>query len=133
MNEAERRRSSRLVVPFVADEELAVIHHGNRDVPAKLVDFSTGGALLCVIDLVINAEWDANLEDLCDLSMYHERSVFQVKAKVVRTLGKFVAFEFVEQAPEVAKKIQDKMNRMTALCLEAERPTGRRAKAAGAH
>jgi len=120
MSAVDRRRSDRLA-PLEADEELVFIHYGGRDTPAKLVDFSREGVLLGLIDALIDWECHAEKGETCDVSMYHESSIFQVKAKVVRKTPKAIALEFAEQSPKVAAKIDSKYERLAALCEQMNR------------
>jgi hypothetical protein len=132
MSAVERRRSDRLV-PLEADEELVFIHYGGRDTPARLVDFSKEGVLLDLIDMLIDWECYAEKGEICDVSMYHESSIFQVKAKVVRKTPKALALEFAEQSPKVAAKIDSKYERLAALCARINRLVHQNGKTTRVH
>jgi hypothetical protein len=104
MSEVERRRALR--VPFF-QEEAAVIHAVNRDIPVKIVDLSSSGALFSLDMLAPDARQVAKGENL-ELSIQADRFVFQVAARVVRTTQEFVAVEFVADSDTV-RKIEEKL------------------------
>src|SRR5215813_12662639 len=104
MSDVERRRSLR--VPFF-QEEAAVIHAINRDIPVKIVDLSSSGALFSLEMLGPDARQVAKDQRL-ELSIQAERFVIQVVARVVRTTQEFVAVEFLADS-EAAKKIEEKL------------------------
>ena len=108
MSATERRRSAR--VPFF-EEEPAVIHAVNRDIPVKIVDLSQTGALFSIDPMAPDTRIliaDQQLE----LSIQAEHSVFQVAARVVRTTREFVAVEFTANS-EANQKIAEKLGTVT--------------------
>jgi hypothetical protein len=104
MSDVERRRSLR--VPFF-QEEAAVIHAVNRDIPVKIIDLSSSGALFC-FDMLAPDARSVAMNQRLELSIQAERSVFQVAARVVRTSQGFVAVEFLAD-PDAAEKIEEKL------------------------
>jgi len=104
MSDVERRRSLR--VPFF-QEEAAVIHAVNRDIPVKIIDLSSSGALLSLDMLAPDAQSVA-INQRLELSIQAEHFVFQVAARVVRTAQGFVAVEFLADA-DAARKIEEKL------------------------
>jgi hypothetical protein len=107
MSDVERRRSLR--VPFF-QEEAAVIHAVNRDIPVKIIDLSSSGALFSLDMLAPDARSVATNQRI-ELSIQAERFVFQVAARVVRTAQGFVAVEFLADS-DAAKKIEEKLGSM---------------------
>jgi c-di-GMP-binding flagellar brake protein YcgR len=122
---AERRRSARI---SVFQEEAAVIHANDRDLPVKVVDLSSTGALVSLLDmpgrLPLAGMFFADGERL-QLSMHDERSVFQIAVRVVRTAHEFIAVEFLDKGDAIAGKIQKK------LLVFKKSPSGQKAKGAG--
>jgi len=109
MSDLERRRSLR--VPFF-QEEAAVIHAVNRDIPVKIVDLSSSGALFSLDMLAPDARQVAEGQKL-ELSIQAERFVIQVTARVVRTTQEFVAVEFLAE-PDAARKLEEKLRSIEA-------------------
>jgi len=109
MSDVERRRSLR--VPFF-QEEAAVVHAVNRDIPVKIVDLSSSGALFSLDMLAPDARQVTKGQQL-ELSFQAERFVVQVAARVVRTTKEFVAVEFLVDS-EAAKKIAEKLRSIEA-------------------
>jgi hypothetical protein len=109
MSDVERRRSLR--VP-VFQEEAAVIHAINRDIPVKIVDLSSSGALFSLDMLAPDARQVAKGQKL-ELSIQAERFVFQVTARVVRTTQEFVAVEFLADS-DAARKLEEKLRSIEA-------------------
>ncbi len=103
---AEDKRRSERTIPCVADEEVVVIHHqGNEDLLAKLMDLSEVGTLVYLLA-------DGDLAGAATLSIYHQGTVFDVPATVVRQSGRLVAFDFANPAEDVLREIQSKLIRM---------------------
>jgi hypothetical protein len=106
-NRIERRRSAR--IPFLL-EEAAVIHAGDRELPARLVDLSYIGALVTLLDMPALGSRDFIPDERLELSMHHNDSVFHIMARVVRTGPLFVAVEFVDEKTDVIDKLRAKIN-----------------------
>src|SRR5581483_6135641 len=98
MSAIERRRSLR--VP-IFQEEAAVIHAVNRDIPVTIVDLSTTGALFS-LDMLAPDAGVIDSNQRLQLSMQSQQSVFHVAARVVRTTQGFVAVEFLAD-PDAAR------------------------------
>ena len=104
MSAVERRRSLR--IPFF-EEEAAVIHAINHDIPVRIVDLSDIGALFSLNMMDADTRsFTANQQ--LQLSLQYEHSVFQIAARVVRTTHEFVAVEFAPDT-EARQKIADKL------------------------
>ena len=84
-----------------------MIHAANRDIPVKILDLSSTGALFSLDMLAPDAGVIDNNERL-QLSLQSQQSVFQVAARVVRTTQGFVAVEFVADS-EASRNIDDKL------------------------
>ena len=113
MPNLERRRSDRLIT-LESDEVMAIIYYEGKDTPARLLDFSKEGALLGLMDLLIGGDCLAEPGDMCDVALYHDDSIFQVKSKVMRKGGSAIAFEFVDPSLSVMEKIESKYDRLAA-------------------
>jgi len=105
MTDQNKRRSER-VIPFVSDEEVVVLQQSGRSpLLAKMMDLSEVGTLVYLLE-------DAVPSGSAALSIYHQGKVFEVPARVIRTNGRLVAFEFTEVSPEVLRDIEAKLIRM---------------------
>ena len=111
MVNVERRRSVR--IPLF-QEEAAVIHAGDRELPVKLVDLSRSGALVTVLDMPPLGSRNFATDERLELSMHSKDSVLHVKARVVRTGPLFIAVEFIDESEDVLRKIAEKLSTVQA-------------------
>jgi hypothetical protein len=88
-------------------EEAAVIHAVNRDIPVKIVDLSSRGALFS-LDMLAPDSRTVVTDQQVELSIQAQRLVVQVAARVVRTSQEFVAVEFLADCDAV-RKIEEKL------------------------
>ena|SRR5438105_8926536 len=107
MTNSERRRSAR--VP-VFDEEAAVIQSRDLELPVKIVDLSSSGALLTVLDIPALGRREFAAREQLELSMESAGTVFHVLSRVVRTGPLFLAVEFIDERAGVQRKLRDKLN-----------------------
>jgi hypothetical protein len=114
----ERRAASR-VAPLTSDDETVMVHAGEQDTPAKLIDLSESGTLVYLVEWLIGYPCESSVGDTCDLSMYNEGAVFQSRGKVVRRMGNLLGLEFVDLTTETAGKIQAKLQRLQTHTLKA--------------
>lgn len=105
MSGQDKRRSDR-TIPFVSEEEVAVVHQdGRSNVLAKIMDLSEVGTLIYLLD-------EGELAGPVALSIYHQGKVFEISARVIRKNGRLVALDFVNPSPDATREIQSKLIRM---------------------
>jgi hypothetical protein len=105
----DKRRSER-VIPFVSDEEVVVIRlDDGKTVLGKMLDLSEVGTL---IYLIADSDLPGEAGLSCALSMYHEKKVFDVPARLSRKSGRLMAFDFENGLAEALHDIQTKLIRM---------------------
>ena len=107
MTNSERRRSAR--VP-VFHEEAAVIQSRGLELPVKIVDLSSSGALLTVVDMPALGRPDFAVREQLELSMESHGTVFHVLSRVVRSGPLFIAVEFIDERAGVQRKLNEKLN-----------------------
>lgn len=122
----ERRRSQRYAL---LREEVAVVHDLQQDRPATLIDFSTTGALLSLVELAGFPECNSKLDERLELSLQCNGSSFYVRARVVRRGPRFVAVEFNETRPESLAAIEAKVLRLAHLQVRVNEPQTRAVRA----
>ncbi len=122
----ERRRSQRYAL---LREEIAIVHDLQHDRPASLVDFSSTGALVSLVELAGFPSCNSSIDDQLELSLQCDGSSFYVKARIVRRGPRFLALEFVETRPESIDAIGAKIQRLAELQGELD---GRQTRAARA-
>jgi hypothetical protein len=122
----ERRRSQRYAL---LREEIAVVHDLQHDRPATLVDFSTTGALISLVELAGFPACNSRIDDRLELSLQCDASSFYVRAKIVRRGPRLLAVEFVETRPESLAAIEAKVQRLGHLQTQLEAPLRRAARA----
>lgn len=83
------------------------MHAVNHDIPVKIVDLSSSGALFS-LDSLGSEKRSLVANQRLELSLHHERAVFQVAARVVRTTHEFVAVEFLADA-EAERRLREKL------------------------
>jgi c-di-GMP-binding flagellar brake protein YcgR len=121
MNTLERRRSPR-VLAFL---EEAVLHSRGRDIPVTLIDISSSGALVGLVDSLALDTRKVSDDEQLQLSMHYDRSIFQIDARVIRAMPQFVAVEFSDNREGIQKTLKAKVE-----LLAASRNRNGRAKAA---
>jgi hypothetical protein len=107
MINSERRRSAR--VP-VFHEEAAVIQSRGIELPVKIIDLSSSGALLTVVDMPALGRPDFSVHEQLELSTENAGTVFHVRSRVVRSGPLFIALEFIDEREGVQRKLNEKLN-----------------------
>lgn len=115
--EKENRQSKRILA-LMPEEEPVFIEAEGKQYAAKLVNISSGGALVSVLDCQLLA----GRGSVCRVFFSDEDRLFGVKSKVLRKTGRYAAFRFVgvtrENSADIAAKIA-RMEEVTAiLCPE---------------
>lgn len=109
----ERRRSRRHTLER---EEIAIVQDQQDDRPATLIDFSTTGALVSLIELAGIRECLAKVGDPVELWLHVDALSFYVRARVVRRgPPRFLAVKFVETREESLEAINAKCRRLAQL------------------
>ena len=111
MANSERRRSARLPVFY---EEAAVIQSRGLELPVKIVDLSSSGALLTVIDMPALGSRELSVREQLELSMQSQGTVFHVLSRVVRSGPFFIAVEFIDERAGVQRKLSEKLSLIQA-------------------
>src|SRR5689334_18628061 len=106
MSEAEDKRRSERVIPFVSDEEVVLVHvEENLALLAKMLDLSDVGTLVYLLVDTPGPPVGAS----CALSIYNSGKVIEVTSKVVRSSGRLCAFQFDEMQDEAVQSIAAKL------------------------
>lgn len=108
----ERRRSQRYAL---LREEIAIVHDLLHDRPATLIDFSSTGALIALVELAGFPECSSAIDHRLELSLQCDSSSFYVRARIVRRGPRLLAVEFVETRPESLEAIDAKVRRLEQL------------------
>lgn len=103
----ERRRSRRIEA-LLDREEQVLIEQDFQYVPSTIVNFSDGGALLALKD----PEVLFTVGHSHALFFDNGGQILPLKATVIRSIGRRVAFQFSDVSREQAKAIHTKMIRM---------------------
>ena len=101
---------------LMPEEEPVFIRAGSAQYSAKLVNISPGGALVTVMD----CELESEAGSACSLYFADGDGMFGVKAEVLRKIGRYAAFRFVELTSEKAHDIANKIHRMDLTCAIAK-------------
>jgi len=122
--DSERRRSQRYAL---LREEIAVVHDLQQDRPATLIDFSSTGALLSLVELAGFPASNSAIDDRLELSLQCDASSFYVRARIVRRGPSFLALQFTETRPESLEAIAAKVHRLEDLQMQVREPKRRAA------
>ena len=104
-------RQSKRIMALMPEEEPVFLRSGSAQYSAKLVNISTGGALISILDCNL----DSPAGDRCGLFFTNGNGMFGVKGEVIRTAGRYAAFKFVEMNEEKACNVAGKIARMDSL------------------
>jgi len=96
-------------------EEIAVVHDLEHDRPATLLDFSSTGALISLVELAGFPSCNSAIDDRLEVSLQCDASSFYVRARIVRQGPRFLAVEFVETRSESLEAIEAKVRRLAHL------------------
>ena len=111
----EKRQSQRLLV-VMPEEEPVGVQTPAKLYTAKLVNLGSGGALISILDCI----WRAEIGSRCTLSLANSGHIFEVQAELLRVVGWYAAFKFVdltaEQSSEIGAKIAHIQALTEALC-----------------
>ena len=107
----KENRQSKRIMAFMPEEEPVLIRNDSKQYAAKLVNISSGGALVSVLD----CELDRGSSQIFDLFFSDPERMFGVQSEILRTTGRYAAFKFVELTAEKALEIAQKISRMEDL------------------
>lgn len=110
----EKRRAKRIMA-FMPEEEPVFVRLDGAQYSARLVNMSSGGALVAVRD----CDLESNSGDACQLLFCGAEGMFRLAGEIVRKSGHYAAFKFVEltdsETQEIARKIARMENASDAL------------------
>ena len=96
---------------LMPEEEPVFLRAGTAQYSAKLVNISSGGALISILD----CDLESAAGDRCGLFFTNGDGMFGVKGQVLRTAGRYAAFKFVEMSEEKMRGVAEKIARMDRL------------------
>lgn len=96
---------------LMPEEEPVFVRADGAQYSAKLVNISSGGALISVLDCGL----ESAIGDACGLYFSDGDRMFGVKGEVLRKTGRYAAFKFIELTNEKACDIAAKISRMDKL------------------
>ena len=100
----EKRRSKRIMA-FMPEEEPVFVRLDGAQYSGRLVNMSSGGALVAVRD----CDLESNPGDVCQLLFCGAERIFRADGEIIRKSGHYAAFKFLEltagQTLEIAQKI----------------------------
>src|SRR5262249_18553089 len=105
MSVVERRRSARVAI---VQEEAAVIHARDIDLPVRIIDLSKTGALVHFLYMPSFGSAEFAAGEPLQLSVRHSHSVCQIMARVIRTTHEFIAVEFLDQPNSIWETLEEK-------------------------
>ncbi len=117
MNTVERRRSPRTA----AFQEEAIMHVRGRDIPVTLIDISSTGALIGLMDMLALDSRKVGTDEWLELTMHYEHSIFQIGARLVRSTPQFFAVEFHDDRESIRKTLEAKVRLLASVNLPEEK------------
>lgn len=106
-NPGEKRRSER-VVPIGSNEDVVVLHIGNEQHLAKILDLSDGGICVYMVEPGARIEQD----DTLAMSIYHNQKIEDIEVKVCRKAGQVIGLEFQDLSDAAEEHVSAKIIRL---------------------
>ena len=106
-NPGEKRRSDR-VVPIGSNEDVVVLHIGNEQHLAKILDLSDGG--MCVY--MVEPGAPIELDDTFRMSLYHNQKIEEIHVKTCRKAGQVIGLEFQDLSDAAEEHVSAKIIRL---------------------
>ncbi len=106
-------RQAKRIMALMPEEEPVFVRLDGAQYSARLINISSGGALILVRD----CDLESNPGDVCQMFFAGEDRMFRVQGEVLRKSGHYAAFRFVDLGPEAAGEIAAKIGRMESLSL----------------
>ena len=103
----EKSRSAR-IVPIGANEDVVVLHVGEEQHLAKILDLSNGGP--CVY--TIEPGFPLDVGETCGMSLYHNKNILDLDVRVSRKVGQVVWLEFQSPSAEAREQVSAKIIRL---------------------
>lgn len=107
----KENRNSKRIMAVMPEEEPVFVRAESKQYNAKLVNISSGGALISVMD----CEFQSLEGSSCRIFFSDVEAMFGVKGQVSRKSGRYAAFRFVEITEDNALAIAGKIARMENL------------------
>ena len=100
----EKRQSVR-IVPIGSNEDVVVLHVGEEQHLAKILDLSDGGT--CVY--TVEPGFPLDVGETCRMSLYHDKNIQDLDVRVSPKNGQVVGLEFQSPSAEVrgSRECQD--------------------------
>ena len=109
------RRQTKRTMALLPEEESVLVHEDSGQYAARLVNISSAGALVTV-----NGYLQSECGDRCKIFFGDGDKMFSVRGELVRQIGRYAAFRFVELTADTLGEILGKVERMeelsSALC-----------------
>ena len=106
-NDAEKRRSER-IVPIGSNEDVVVLHVGDEQHLAKILDLSDGGTCVYLVEPGAPVEQD----DTMRMSLYHNQKIEDIEVKVSRKNGQVIGLEFQDLSGKAEEHVRAKIIRL---------------------
>ena len=107
------KRQAKRIMAFMPEEEPVFVRLDGAQYSARLINISSGGALILVRD----CDLESNPGDVCQLFFAGEDRMFRVEGEVLRKSGHYAAFRFLDLSPAIVDEIAAKIARMESLAL----------------
>ncbi len=107
------KRQAKRIMALMPEEEPVFVRLDGAQYSARLVNISSGGALILVRD----CDLESNPGDVCQLFFTGDERMFRVDGEVLRKSGHYAAFRFVDLSPAETAEIAAKIARMEGLAL----------------
>ena len=103
----DKRRSER-IVPIGSNEDVVLLHIGEEQHLAKILDLSDGGTCVYMVEAGVPIESDDTLR----MSLYHNQKIQDIDVKVCRKSGQVIGLEFHDLSPEAKEHVRAKIIRL---------------------
>jgi hypothetical protein len=106
-NSDEKRRSER-IVPIGSNEDVVVLHVGDEQHLAKILDLSDGGTCVYMVEPDAPIEQD----DVLRMSLYHNQKIEDIEVKASRKAGQAIGLEFQGLSDRAEEHVRAKIIRL---------------------
>ncbi len=103
----EKRRSER-IVPIGSNEDVVVLHVGDKQHLAKILDLSDGGACVYLVEPGVGIEQD----DSFRMSLYHKQKIEDIEVTACRKTGQVIGLEFQGLSDTAEEHVRAKIIRL---------------------
>ncbi len=106
-NADEKRRSER-IVPIGSNEDVVILHVGEEQHLAKILDLGDGGTCVYTIEPGVPIA----LNDTLRMSLYHNQIIEDIDVKACRKAGQVIGLEFQRLSDAAAEHVRAKIIRL---------------------